>query len=190
MGKNSFVNFFFGRKFFWEFFLWKKIPVDMSSLDKSSYWKFFFGKKFLLTCLLWIKVPTENSSLEKNSWWNRKFPFSVWKSNLKNKFGNRFLNYTTVWKNFLHLKKELGKISQFQNFFGNNFFGKKYSWKRIQLDIFSHFWKKSPLVKISLVKNSTGNNFCWEKFHWKKIPVFSKFWTKMYWKKIMLGKNS
>ena len=71
----------------------------------------------------------------------------------------------------------LEKSSQIQNFFGKDFIGKQYSWKNVQLEISSHFWRTFPLGKISLEKISIGKIFSWKKFHWKKFPEISNPWT-------------
>ena len=65
----------------------------------------------------------------------------------------------------------LEKSSQFQKFFGKVLIGKKYSWKNIQLEISSHFWRTFPLGKISLEKISFGKIFSWKKIPLEKISL-------------------
>ena len=94
-----------------------------------------------------------------------------------------------TWEKIPKFKYCLEKFSQFQKFFGNNFIGKKYCWEKIQLEIFSQFWRKFPLVKISLEKNSPGNNFCWKKFHLGKISCFFKSLDKNALLKTSVGQK-
>ena len=82
------------------------------------------------------------------------------------KIGKKILISRIVWKKLLNFKDILEKSYQFPNFFGKDFIGKKYSWKKIQLEIFSRFWRTFLLEKISLEKRSYG-----QIFNLKKIPL-------------------
>ena len=171
------------KKFLLTFFLWKKVPVEKFSLEKSSFWKHYFGKKFLLKLSLWIKVPVEISS--SHSLFTRNL--YIWLLFWKTKIGNIFLISIIFWEKVLHFKKILERSSYFKNFFGKYFIGKKYSWKQFQLEIFSEFWRTFPLVKIALEKISTGNNFCWEKIPLEKNSCFYKSLDKNVLVKISVG---
>ena len=73
------------------------------------------------------------------------------------------------WEKNPNSRHRLEKSSQFQKFFGKDFIGKKDSWKNIQLEISSHFWRTFPLGKISLEKRSYGQFFGWQKIPLEKI---------------------
>ena len=146
MSNNS--SFAFGQKFLWTFLLWKKVPLDIFTLEKSSFGHFYFGQKFLWTFFLWTNFLMDNFTLDKSSYGHFIF-------------GQKFLLTFLHWKKmpiltFFKLSDLMGTES------GRKVCLNTLHWQKIQFDITS-FGNSFSFLEIC----TFGHKFFWEKIHLK-----------------------